>query len=183
MNDRSRKEDKAWVRFDEKIKIRKKEIPATKYKGVLFIPRKKSFVPRKSKLCLVHFSVYPSFYLDGKAVYSVEIIRSEIIGRIKIFRNTYISDCLFENFNGGETIVMIKDPNLEKGHETSLLRIVDHSNNKEVARFIQKSFLDAKVWINRNGIVEAIIGASENSYLENNFLKHLSNLVSELSEA
>lgn len=78
---------------------------------------------------------------------------------------------------------MINDPNLEKGHETSLLRVVDYNNNEEIARFIQKSFLNAKVWIKKNGIVKATIGASENFYLENNFLKHLSDLVSELSEA
>ena len=181
MSDENGRENKAWVRFDEKIEIKKRKIPTAKYKGAFFIPKRGVSV-HKRKTSLVHFYVYPSFYLDGKAIYSVEIIKSETIGRMEVFRNTYISDCLFKNFNGNETVVIIKDPNLEKGYETSLLRVVNYNNNEEIARFIQKSFLDTKVWINRNGIVEAIIGASENSYLKNNFLKHLSDLVSELSE-
>lgn len=182
MNSENSKENKAWVRFNKEVWFEKRTIPAAEYGKVFFIPKRGVSVPRK-KLSLVRFHVYPSFYLDGEAIYSVEIIKSETIEEIRVFRNTYISDCLLKDFNSDETIVMIGDPNPEKGYETFLLRVINHSDNKEIARFIQKSFLDTKVRIKRNGIVEAIIGASGNSYIKNNFLKDLSNLVSELSEA
>ena len=79
MNDGSRREDKALVTFNEEIEIKKRKIPTAKYKGAFFIPKRGVSV-HKGKTSLVHFYVYPSFYLDGKAIYSVEIIKSETIG-------------------------------------------------------------------------------------------------------
>jgi hypothetical protein len=182
--------EKVLVTFNGEIKVGKKRIPVAEHKGendsekVFLIP-KGTLIPRKNELYLVLLPIdrYPSFYHSEKSVYPVKIIWPEMTEETKVFKNIFIPDPEFKKLSEGKIAVIIVGPKGE--HKTFLLRIATNNGNREaVERFVKKNLLLEDVRVKESGIIEAIMELSEDrDYLENDFLKHLSDFVSKLSEA
>jgi hypothetical protein len=189
----------ALVRFDEWIKTkgRKERVMAAEYTGtncfgkvwkVLLVSNNGSAVPEWNKQYLVFLPkkhYYSNIYYNAVSVFRVKVIMPETVGEIKVFNNIFIPAPLFKNFNGSKTMVIIRDPDLEGEHKTSLLRIITNNGNEEIVkRFVKKNLLLEDIKVKKSGIIEAVTEESEDpDFLKNDFLKLLSDFVSELSEA
>ena len=184
------------VRFDKWIRIGryKKKVIVAEYTEedwfgkILLVSNNDLVTPKENELCLVFLPKkhsYPKTYHNEIGVFRVRIIMPETIGKIKVFKNIFIPESLFKNFNGSKAMVIIRDPNLERDHKTHLLRIATGNSDKEaVERFIKKNLLLEKTEIKESGIIEVTVESSEDpDYLKNNFLELLSDFVSKLSEA
>jgi len=192
----------AWVKFEEIIKInrlgrsgngRKERAMAAEYKGencsesVLLIPRRNQVLEkRKPYIAFLPNGGYPLGYCDNKIVFPVKIVEPKIINSAIIVRDIdtlRVPRDLFEiESPKNKAIILIRNPSEKFETFLFLIKMAGRDNEEKVVRFIRKSLIDKEIKI-ENGIIEAMIGISENpEYLMDGFLSNLTEYIKYLSE-